>query len=96
MGKLYPGYFLDEPLNGQGLMTEAVAHAVQFAFGEVVLHRIQAAVMPWNMGSIRVLEKVGFRYEGLAEYYLRINDAWQDHNLYSITTEYWTGGHFTT
>lgn len=85
------GYFLDEPFNGQGLMTEALFHAVQFAFGTIALHRIQAAVMPWNVGSIRVLEKVGFRYEGFAEHYLKLNGVWQDHNVYSITTERWHG-----
>lgn len=86
------GYFLDEPLNGQGLMTEALSHAVQFAFGTIALHRIQAAVMPWNVGSIRVLEKVGFEYEGYAKHYLKINGVWEDHNLYSITSERWPGG----
>ena len=84
------GYFLDEKHNGQGITTEAVRLAVQFGFGDANLHRIQGAVMPRNVGSIRVLEKVGFRYEGFSEYYLKINGAWEHHNIYSITREYWS------
>ncbi|WP_438447306.1 GNAT family N-acetyltransferase [Gorillibacterium sp. sgz5001074] len=83
------GYFLDQRHNGRGLMTEAVRLAVGFAFGHAGLHRVQAAVMPRNEGSKRVLEKAGFRYEGFAEYYLKINGVWEHHHLYSITQEYW-------
>lgn len=82
------GYFLDEQFNGRGLTTEAVYLAVQFAFEHAALHRVQGAVMPRNVGSIRVLEKVGFRYEGFSEYYLKINGEWEHHNIYSITCEY--------
>ncbi|MBS4174100.1 GNAT family protein [Bacillus sp. FJAT-49736] len=85
------GYFLDEEYNGQGFTTEAVRLAIQFAFGSAGLHRVQAAVMPRNVGSIRVLEKVGFRYDGYSEYYLKINGLWEHHNLYSITREHWQG-----
>jgi ribosomal-protein-alanine N-acetyltransferase len=67
------------------LATEAVHLAVQFTFGNALLHRVQGAVMPRNLGSNRVLEKVGFRYEGFSEYYLKINGKWEHHNIYSIT-----------
>jgi [ribosomal protein S5]-alanine N-acetyltransferase len=83
------GYFLDEKCNGHGFTTEAVRLAIQFAFGPAELHRVQAAVMPRNVGSIRVLEKVGFLYDGFSEYYLKINGLWEHHNLYSITREHW-------
>ncbi len=83
------GYFLDEKYNGKGITTEAVRLAIGFAFGSAKLHRVQAAVMPRNLGSIRVLEKVGFRYDGFSAYYLQINGVWEDHNLYSITRECW-------
>ncbi|MBW7455397.1 GNAT family N-acetyltransferase [Paenibacillus sepulcri] len=86
------GYFLDEAFNGRGLTTEAVYLAVQFAFGHAALHRVQGAVMPRNVGSIRVLEKAGFRYEGFSEYYLKINGKWEHHNIYSITRELWDPG----
>lgn len=90
------GYFLDQAWNGQGLMTEAVREAIDFAFGPAHLHRVQAGVMPWNIGSIRVLEKVGFHYDGFSEYYLKINGVWEHHNLYSLTTERWQGNTSST
>lgn len=83
------GYFLDEEMNGQGFTTEAVRLAIGFAFGTARLHRVQAAVMPRNVSSMRVLDKVGMVYEGFSEFYLKINGVWEDHNLYSITRERW-------
>ena len=83
------GYFMDQNFNGLGLMTEAVRLAIHFAFEFASLHRVQAAVMPRNIASIRVLEKVGFRYDGFSEYYLKINGIWEHHNLYSLTRERW-------
>jgi ribosomal-protein-alanine N-acetyltransferase len=81
------GYFLDQQHNGKGYMSEAVRLAVRFAFRHAGLHRVQGAVMPRNLGSIRVLEKAGFRLEGLALRYLQINGVWEDHNIYAITAE---------
>jgi len=81
------GYFLDEAENGRGYATEALELVVDHAFGELGLHRVQAGVMPRNTGSVRVLEKVGFRGEGLAPRYLCINGVWEDHLLYAITAE---------
>lgn len=83
------GYFMDQRMNGHGYTTEAVRLAMLFAFEEAGLHRIQAAVMPRNSGSIRVVQKAGFLFEGLAEYYLKINGIWEHHNIYSSTREYW-------
>ncbi|RKP47992.1 N-acetyltransferase [Cohnella endophytica] len=81
------GYFLDQAHNGKGYATEAVSDCVSYAFGELGLHRVQAGVMPRNLPSKRVLEKAGFRYEGLARRYLNINGTWEDHELYAITVE---------
>jgi ribosomal-protein-alanine N-acetyltransferase len=83
----YLGYYLDRAYNGRGYMTAGVSAVVDFALGPGHLHRVQAAVMPENQGSIRVLEKAGFRLEGFAPKYLRINGVWRDHNLYAITAE---------
>jgi [ribosomal protein S5]-alanine N-acetyltransferase len=83
----YLGYFLDQSYNGRGFMTTGVSAVVDFALGPGRLHRVQAAVMPENRASIRVVEKAGFRLEGFAPHYLRINGAWRDHNLYAVTTE---------
>jgi len=84
----YLGYWIDVDHQRQGLMTEAVRAAVAFAFGEEArLHRVQAAVMPRNPGSIRVLEKIGFRREGFAERYLCIAGKWEDHVVFARTAE---------
>lgn len=77
------GYWIGQPYAGQGLMTDAVKTLSRFAFGELTLHRIEAACIPENSRSIRVLEKAGFRREGLLRSYLRINGVWQDHYLYA-------------
>jgi ribosomal-protein-alanine N-acetyltransferase len=86
-GSAYLGYFVDEAVNGRGYATEAVRKAVRFAFGEAGLHRVQAAVVPRNEASVRVLQKAGFREEGYAERYLRINGVWEDHRIFAITSE---------
>ena len=62
---------------------------VAFAFGPLGLHRVQAAVMPNNPASLRVLDKAGFRREGLAERYLQIAGVWADHVLFATTVEEW-------
>jgi ribosomal-protein-alanine N-acetyltransferase len=81
------GYWIDAEHEGKGLMTEAVQEATAFAFAALGLHRVQAAVMPRNAGSQRVLEKAGFRKEGLAERYLCIAGVWEDHIVYAVTVE---------
>jgi ribosomal-protein-alanine N-acetyltransferase len=81
------GYWIDAAHEGKGLMTEAVREATAFAFAGIGLHRVQAAVMPRNQASHRVLEKVGYRREGMAERYLYIAGAWEDHVLYALTRE---------
>ncbi|MXQ53134.1 GNAT family N-acetyltransferase [Shimazuella alba] len=83
------GYSIAENMQGNGYMTKAVKLAVQFAFEEASLHRVQAGVMPGNKGSIRVLEKVGFLYEGLSKYHLKIHGIWEDHEIFAITKETW-------
>ena len=81
------GYFVAERHNGRGYATEAVRQAVDAAFGPLDLHRVQAAVIPRNAGSVRVLEKAGFRREGFAERYLLINGTWEDHILFAVTCD---------
>lgn len=83
------GYFVDQERNGHGIGTEAVRAAVSYGFDQGRLHRVQAGVMPRNRASIRVLEKVGFRHEGVSLRYLQINGVWEDHNMYAITAEEW-------
>ncbi len=78
------GYSLDKDHYGKGYATEAVRRILDFAFNEVGFHRVEAGAMPRNIGSTRVLEKVGFFKEGLARDYLQINGVWEDHYMYSI------------
>ncbi len=77
------GYWMGEPYAGQGYMTEALELVVHFAFRELSLHRIEAACLPTNRPSQRLLRRVGFREEGLARSYLRINGEWRDHLLFA-------------
>ena len=81
------GYYVSHEANGRGICTEAVGLVVGFAFDRLDLHRVQAAVMPRNAPSLRVLEKNGFRREGLAPRYLRINGEWEDHLIFARTAE---------
>ncbi|MBD0416017.1 GNAT family N-acetyltransferase [Oryzicola mucosus] len=78
------GYWMGSRHAGKGHMTEAVGLVTQFSFERLRLHRIEAACIPDNARSIRVLEKAGFRREGLLRSYLKINGAWQDHYLYAL------------
>lgn len=83
------GYFISKSYGGRGLATQAVRLAVDYAFGPAQLHRVQAAIMPTNERSLRVIEKSGFAYEGLARNYLQIDGVWADHRIYSMTIERW-------
>ncbi|MBX3575982.1 MAG: GNAT family N-acetyltransferase [Rhizobiaceae bacterium] len=78
------GYWIGARYAGQGLMLEAVRLLATYAFETLRLHRIEAACIPDNARSMRVLEKAGFRREGLLRSYLRINGIWQDHYLYAL------------
>jgi [ribosomal protein S5]-alanine N-acetyltransferase len=83
----YLGYWMDVDHQGQGLVTEAIEAVLGFAFGPAGLHRVQAAIMPRNEKSLRVIEKLGFRREGYAERYLQIAGRWEDHILFARTRE---------
>ncbi len=73
------GYWVGQPHAGKGIMTAALRVLLPTLFGELNLHRIEAACIPTNQSSIRVLEKCGFAREGLARRYLCINGVCQDH-----------------
>jgi ribosomal-protein-alanine N-acetyltransferase len=77
------GYWVGLPFAGQGIMSEAVRTIVPFAHHSLHLHRLEAATQPDNLASIRVLERSGFRREGCARSYLKINGAWADHLLFA-------------
>lgn len=77
------GYWLGTPYTRQGRMSAAVGAIIRFAFQELKLHRLEAATMPANLGSIRVLERNGFEREGYARQFLKINGVWEDHLLFA-------------
>ncbi|MBX3197734.1 MAG: GNAT family N-acetyltransferase [Labilithrix sp.] len=83
----YLGYWVDVDHQSDGLCTEGIGAVLDFAFGPARLHRIQAAIMPHNPRSLRVIEKLGFRREGYAERYLQIAGKWEDHILFARTRE---------
>lgn len=78
------GYWLGRPYVSRGHMTAAVAALLPFTFDALRLHRIEAATMPENGASIRVLERNGFVREGFAKSYLMINGVWSDHLLFGL------------
>lgn len=83
----YVGYWCDAAVTGRGVATAAVALAVDHCFGPVGLHRVEATVRPENAASLRVLDKLGFRREGLLRRYLEVDGAWRDHVCLAMTAE---------
>lgn len=83
----FVGYSIAQCETGKGYMTEALRRIVLFGFAELGLHRLQASIIPRNAASLRVAQKAGFRQEGRARRYLRINDVWEDHEIFAITAD---------
>ncbi|MCZ7414765.1 MULTISPECIES: GNAT family N-acetyltransferase [unclassified Streptomyces] len=81
------GYWIDQAVAGRGITPTAVALAVDHCFGPVGLHRIEICIRPENGPSRRVVEKLGFRDEGVRPSYLHIDGAWRDHLVYALTAE---------
>lgn len=78
------GYWMGQMHAGKGHMLAALNLAIPYIFSVLQLHRIEAACIPDNERSIRVLEKAGFQREGYAREYLKINGAWRDHIMFSL------------
>jgi len=83
----YAGYWIDRAFAGRGAMPTALALAVDHCFGPVGLHRIEVNIRPENEPSRRVVEKLGFREEGMQRNYLAIGGAYRDHVGYALTVE---------
>ncbi len=81
------GYWIGESYARQGVMTEAVRAALCFCFDNLSLHRVEAACLPANIASRRLLDKCGFREEGYATKYLKIDGEWADHVLFAKLRE---------
>lgn len=83
----YVGYWVDERVSGRGVMTTALALAVDHCFGPARLHRIEANVRPENVASRRVVEKLGFTEEAYHRRFLDIDGAYRDHVGYAVLAE---------
>jgi len=86
------GYWIDRSVAGRGLATLAVALVCDHAFGPARLHRLQADVRPENARSRRLVERLGFRHEGLLRRYLDIDGDWRDHDTFALLAEDVPGG----
>jgi ribosomal-protein-alanine N-acetyltransferase len=81
------GYWIDSRVAGRGLTPMAVAMATDHCFGTMGLHRIEVVIRPENAASLRVVQKIGFRFEGVRPAFLHIDGAWRDHEVYALHAE---------
>ena len=86
------GYWVVPEVAGRGVTPTAVALVTDYLFNEIGLHRVEIDIRPENDSSLRVVEKLGFRYEGLKQRYIHINGAWRDHYVFALTHEEVAGG----
>lgn len=85
------GYWVAETFAGRGVATRALAAVTTYALGPFGLHRVEVNIRPENAASLRVVEHLRFRYEGVRERYLHIDGGWRDHRTFALTRED-TGG----
>ncbi len=83
----YMGYAISESHQRKGLMEFLCRHAIEYAFSELGLHRVMANYVPYNNRSARLLKKLGFRREGYAKDYLKINGRWEDHIMTALVRD---------
>ena len=83
------GYWIDRTKAGHGYIAESVVVLARFAFDQLQLHRVEICIVPRNTNSRRVVDKLRFRNEGVAERFLEIAGVWEDHVRYAITSEEW-------
>jgi ribosomal-protein-alanine N-acetyltransferase len=81
------GYWVSERFAGKGVTPTAVALATDYCFFSMGLHRMEICIRPENDPSLRVVEKLGFRYEGLRRRYIHINGDWRDHFCFALTVD---------
>ena len=79
------GYWVSPEVAGKGVTPTSVALVTDYLMNQVGLHRVEIDVRPENTASLRVVEKLGFRYEGLKQRYIHINGDWRDHYIFALT-----------
>jgi len=89
------GYWVAERFAGRSLTPSTVALATDYCFFQLGLHRMEICIRPENAPSLRVVEKLGFRYEGLRRRYIHINGDWRDHYCFALVVEEVRQGVFT-
>ena len=87
LGSATIGYWVSEKFAGRGVTPTAVALATDYCFFSTGLHRMEICIRPENEPSLRVVEKLGFRYEGLRRRYIHINGAWRDHFCFALVVD---------
>ncbi|MFC0401098.1 GNAT family N-acetyltransferase [Paraburkholderia rhizosphaerae] len=83
----YLGYYGMSKFGRKGMMTEALKSAVDYAFDDLGLHRLEANIQPANRASIALVRRLGFQQEGFSPRYLRINGEWQDHERWALLAD---------
>lgn len=86
------GYWIDERVANQGIMTTAVALVTEHLFTSAHMHRIEIAIRPENVPSNRIVTKLGFQFEGVRKSFLHIDGQWRDHNVYVMLQEDFSAG----
>jgi ribosomal-protein-alanine N-acetyltransferase len=86
------GYWIAPDAAGKNITPIAVALVTDYLFNELGLHRVQIDIRPENGPSLRVVEKLGFRYEGKKNAYIHINGEWRDHYSFALTADEAHGG----
>ncbi|MFF2053345.1 GNAT family N-acetyltransferase [Leifsonia sp. NPDC058194] len=86
------GYWIAQEFAGRDITPTAVALATDYCFYQLGLHRMEICIRPENKPSLRVVEKLGFRYEGLRRRYIHINGDWRDHFCFGLVSEELTQG----
>ena len=81
------GYWVSERFAGRGITPTSVALATDVCFTDMRLHRMEICIRPENVASLRVVEKLGFRYEGLRRRYIHIDGDWRDHYCFALVRE---------
>jgi ribosomal-protein-alanine N-acetyltransferase len=87
VGSCIIGYWIAPEFAGKSITTKAVALTTDYLLNVAGLHRVEIDIRPENSASLRVVEKLGFRYEGLKERFIHINGDWRDHYVFALTLE---------